>query len=152
MVILWIMLALLMMFWSSIRYAADHRQFSSRSANRLHAGQLRRCLQPRPAYPGCDQHALDGKFCIADCCRDGGALAWAVSRTDMPGRDWAHASVIAAFIIPTFLGAIGWMLLAGPNAGWLNRIVVGVFGAATGPFNIFSFSGLCFVIGIYAFP
>ena len=79
-------------------------------------------------------------------------LAWAVSRTDMPGRDWAHASVIAAFIIPTFLGAIGWMLLAGPNAGWLNRIFVGVFGTATGPFNIFSFSGLCFVIGIYAFP
>ena len=79
-------------------------------------------------------------------------LAWAVSRTDMPGRGWAHASVIAAFIIPTFLGAIGWMLLAGPNAGWLNRIFVGVFGTATGPFNIFSFSGLCFVIGIYAFP
>jgi len=79
-------------------------------------------------------------------------LAWAVSRTDMPGRDWAHASVIAAFIIPTFLGAISWMLLAGPNAGWLNRIFVGVFGTATGPFNIFSFSGLCFVIGIYAFP
>jgi iron(III) transport system permease protein len=79
-------------------------------------------------------------------------LAWAVSRTDMPGRDWAHASVIAAFIIPTFLGAIGWMLLAGPNAGWLNRIFVGVFDTATGPFNIFSFSGLCFVIGIYAFP
>lgn len=79
-------------------------------------------------------------------------LAWAVSRTDMPGRDWAHASVIAAFIIPTFLGAIGWMLLAGPNAGWLNRIFVGVFGTATGPFNIFSFTGLCFVIGIYAFP
>jgi iron(III) transport system permease protein len=79
-------------------------------------------------------------------------LAWTVSRTDMPGRDWAHASVIAAFIIPTFLGAIGWMLLAGPNAGWLNRIFVGVFDTATGPFNIFSFSGLCFVIGIYAFP
>ena len=79
-------------------------------------------------------------------------LAWAVSRTDMPGRDWAHASVIAAFITPTFLGAIGWMLLAGPNAGWLNWLFIAVFGTATGPFNIFSFSGLCFVIGIYAFP
>jgi iron(III) transport system permease protein len=79
-------------------------------------------------------------------------LAWAVSRTDMPGREWAHASVIAAFIIPTFLGAIGWMLLAGPNAGWLNRIFVGLFGAEKGPFNVFSFWGLCFVIGIYAFP
>jgi iron(III) transport system permease protein len=79
-------------------------------------------------------------------------LAWAVSRTDMPGREWAHASVIAAFIIPTFLGAIGWMLLAGPNAGWLNRIFVGLFGTEKGPFNVFSFWGLCFVIGIYAFP
>lgn len=79
-------------------------------------------------------------------------LAWAVSRTDMPGRDWAHASVIAAFIIPTFLGAIGWMLLAGPNAGWLNRIFAGLFGTEKGPFNVFSFWGLCFVIGIYAFP
>jgi iron(III) transport system permease protein len=79
-------------------------------------------------------------------------LAWAVSRTDMPGRDLAHASVIAAFIIPTFLGAIGWMLLAVPNAGWLNRVWTGLFGTATGPFNVFSFWGLCFVIGIYAFP
>jgi iron(III) transport system permease protein len=79
-------------------------------------------------------------------------LAWAVSRTDMPGRGLAHVSVIAAFIIPTFLGAIGWMLLAGPNAGWLNRIWVAVTGDPSGPFNIFSFWGLSFVIGIYAFP
>jgi iron(III) transport system permease protein len=79
-------------------------------------------------------------------------LAWAVSRTDMPGRSLAHVSVIAAFIIPTFLGAIGWMLLAGPNAGWLNRIWTAVTGEASGPFNIFSFWGLSFVIGIYAFP
>jgi iron(III) transport system permease protein len=79
-------------------------------------------------------------------------LAWAVSRTDMPGRGLAHVSVIAAFIIPTFLGAIGWMLLAGPNAGWLNRIWVAVTGDLSGPFNIFSFWGLSFVIGIYAFP
>lgn len=79
-------------------------------------------------------------------------LAWAVSRTDMPGRDWAHASVIAAFIIPTFLGAIGWMLLAGPNAGWLNKVWIGIFGTETGPFNLFTFWGLCFVVGIYAFP
>jgi iron(III) transport system permease protein len=79
-------------------------------------------------------------------------LAWAVSRTDMPGRSLAHTCVIAAFIIPTFLGAIGWMLLAGPNAGWLNRLWVAVTGETTGPFNIFSFWGLSFVIGIYAFP
>ena len=30
----------------------------------------------------------------------------------------------ATFITPPYLGAVGWILLAGPNAGWLNRIYV----------------------------
>lgn len=79
-------------------------------------------------------------------------MAWGVSRTDMPGRSFTHASVIAAFVIPPFLGAIGWILLAGPNAGWLNRLWVWLSGAASGPFNIFSFWGLALVIAIYTFP
>ena len=45
-----------------------------------------------------------------------------------------------------------WILLAGPNAGWLNRIWTGVFGSEGGPFNIFSFTGLAFVIALYTYP
>jgi iron(III) transport system permease protein len=44
------------------------------------------------------------------------------------------------------------MLLAGPNAGWLNRIYKGVTGADAGPFNIYSMAGLVFVIACYSFP
>lgn len=79
-------------------------------------------------------------------------LALAVSRTNMPGRGFTHLSVLAAFVMPNFLGAIAWILLAGPNAGWLNRLVVELIGVQKGPFNIFSFWGLAFVIALYTYP
>jgi iron(III) transport system permease protein len=79
-------------------------------------------------------------------------LAIAVSRSNMPGRGLTHLSVLAAFVMPNFLGAIAWILLAGPNAGWLNRLWIQVFGGEKGPFNIFSFWGLAFVIALYTYP
>ena len=79
-------------------------------------------------------------------------LAIAVSRSNMPGRGLTHLSVLAAFVMPNFLGAIAWILLAGPNAGWLNRLWIEVFGGDKGPFNIFSFWGLAFVIALYTYP
>lgn len=79
-------------------------------------------------------------------------LALAVSRTNMPGRGFTHLSVLAAFVMPNFLGAIAWILLAGPNAGWLNRLWIELTGADKGPFNIFSFWGLAFVIALYTYP
>ncbi|MBN8754601.1 MULTISPECIES: ABC transporter permease [Variovorax] len=79
-------------------------------------------------------------------------LALAVSRTNMPARGFTHVSVLAAFVMPNFLGAIAWILLAGPNAGWLNRLWSEVLGTDRGPFNIFSFWGLAFVIALYTYP
>jgi iron(III) transport system permease protein len=79
-------------------------------------------------------------------------LALAVSRSNMPGKGLAHLSVLAAFVMPNFLGAIAWILLAGPNAGWLNRLWVELVGGERGPFNIFSFWGLAFVIALYTYP
>jgi len=79
-------------------------------------------------------------------------LAWAVSRTDMPGCRVVKVMVLAAFVTPPYLGAIGWILLAGPNAGWLNRLWVGATGASSGLFDIYSFAGLAFIISLYSFP
>jgi len=79
-------------------------------------------------------------------------LALAVSRSNMPARGLAHLSVLAAFVMPNFLGAIAWILLAGPNAGWLNRLWIELTGVDKGPFNIFSFWGLAFVIALYTYP
>ena len=79
-------------------------------------------------------------------------MAWAVSRTDMPGKQLIRALVLATFITPPFLGATCWILLAGPNAGWLNRVFMTVFGTDTGFIDIYTFTGLVFVLAIYSFP
>lgn len=79
-------------------------------------------------------------------------LAFAVSRTDMRLRKFVNFTVLLSFLIPPFIGAIGWILLGGPNAGWINRLYMLVTGAASGPANIFSFGALAFVIGLYCFP
>lgn len=79
-------------------------------------------------------------------------LAWAVARTNMPGRGLTRMLVLATFITPPYTGAVAWILLAGPNAGWLNRFFMMVTGAEAGPFNIYSFTGLAVVIALYSFP
>ncbi|HTR87631.1 MAG TPA: iron ABC transporter permease [Reyranella sp.] len=79
-------------------------------------------------------------------------LAWAVSRTDMPGRGLVRTLVLATFVTPPYTGAVAWILLAGPNAGWLNKLFVMLTGAESGPFNIYSFPGLVLVIALYSYP
>src|SRR5579862_5026472 len=79
-------------------------------------------------------------------------MAWAISRTDMPGKHLIRLGAFGAFVTPPYLGAIGWILLAGPNAGWLNRAWMGLTGAEHGLFDIYSFPGLTFIIAIYSFP
>lgn len=86
------------------------------------------------------------------CLVFGVPLAWALSRTDMPGKGLVWVSILGTFIIPPYLGAVGWMLLAGPNAGWLNRLVVELTGMEKGPFNIYSMTGLVLVTACYSFP
>ena len=60
--------------------------------------------------------------------------------------------VFGAFITPPYLGAIGWILLAGPNAGWLNKVWMALTGAEHGIFNIYSMTGLILVIAVTSFP
>lgn len=75
-------------------------------------------------------------------------LAWACTRTDMPGRTFVRVGVFGAFLIPPYLGGVGWILLAGPNAGWLNQIWTWLTGDVEPIVNIFSFEGLVLVMAI----
>ena len=79
-------------------------------------------------------------------------IAWGVSRTDMPAKSVVRALILGAFITPPYLGAIGWILLAGPNAGWLNAAFMAITGSHSGFVNVYTFGGLSFVTALYAFP
>jgi iron(III) transport system permease protein len=93
-----------------------------------------------------------GLAVAALCAVFGVPMAWAVSRTDMPGKGLVWAAILGTFIVPSYLGAVAWILLAGPNAGWLNRVFTALTGASAGPFNIYTKSGLVLVIACYSFP
>jgi len=86
------------------------------------------------------------------CTVFGVPMAWAVSRTDMPGKGLVWAAILGTFIMPNYLGAVAWILMAGPNAGWLNRVYTGLTGATSGPFNVYTKAGLVLVIACYSFP
>jgi len=86
------------------------------------------------------------------CTAFGVPMAWAVSRTDMPGKGLVWAAILGTFIMPNYLGAVAWILMAGPNAGWLNRVYTGLTGATSGPFNVYTKAGLVLVIACYSFP
>ncbi len=78
-------------------------------------------------------------------------LAWACVRTDMPGRGFVKMCVLAAFIIPPYLAAVGWVLLAGPNSGWINKAWMWMTGASQGIVNIYTLGGLIAIMGLHLF-
>jgi len=87
-------------------------------------------------------------------CLVAAPLGWLVARTDMPLRRETRALVMASFVTPPFLGAIAWEILAAPNSGLLNHLWRGLTGAESDEYlvNIYSFTGLAFVIACYTFP
>ena len=82
----------------------------------------------------------------------GAPLAWLTARTDLPARRLIRGLILASLVTPPFLGAFAWVMLAGPNAGYLNKLYRSLTGAEEGLLNIFSMTGLVFVITMYTFP
>ena len=81
-------------------------------------------------------------------------LAWLVARTDMPLRRLVHALVGLAYVVPPYLTAIAYIILLGPNGGYVNRLLDWGLGTGLGVFNVFSFGGVVLVITLHvlAFP
>ena len=82
----------------------------------------------------------------------GTALAVLVARTDLPLRRTVSTFTVGSFITSSYLLAFAYVLLLGPNAGVLNRMLVGAFGLEEAPFDIFSFEGYVFVATLEAVP
>lgn len=82
----------------------------------------------------------------------GAPMAWLSARTDLPGKRLIKSLIMASFVTPPFLGAFAWVMLAGPNAGLLNKLYRSATGAEEPLVNIFSMPGLVFVVSLYTLP
>jgi iron(III) transport system permease protein len=72
-------------------------------------------------------------------------LAWAVARTDLPGRRWLEFLFLLAFFLPTIPVVVAWILLLDPDYGIINTAVTKLPFVREPPFDIYSFAGIIWV-------
>ena len=81
----------------------------------------------------------------------GTVMAWLAERSNAPFRMVAYLAAFVSFAVPGLIKVIGWILLLGPEAGFINLAVKSVTGY--GPiFNLFSMSGMVLVEGFLWTP
>ena len=79
-------------------------------------------------------------------------MAWAVSRTNVPGKRLITLTANLSYLSPPFLTAIAFVYLFSPNAGLLNQLLRDVLGLPWLVFNVFSMPGLVLVTVLHTFP
>ncbi len=79
-------------------------------------------------------------------------MAWAVSRTNVPGPAFFRITATLSYLSPPFLTAIAYVNLFSPNAGLINVFLREVVGAPWLTFNIFTMAGLVLVTVLHTFP
>ncbi len=79
-------------------------------------------------------------------------LAWAVARTNVPGKGLITLTANLSYLSPPFLTAIAFVNLFGTNAGLINVFFRDVVGLPWLGFNIFSMPGLVLVTVLHTFP
>lgn len=79
-------------------------------------------------------------------------MAWAVVRTDIPGRRIIEAASIVPFISTPFIGALAWILLASPQTGLINHLWRALPGVEDPLLNIYSLWGIVMVEALYEMP
>lgn len=76
----------------------------------------------------------------------GAPLAFLLNRTDLPFRGPLAILFTLPSAVPPFIWGMGWLSLANPRAGYLNRL----FGEDT--FDIYGPLGIAFVMGLSGLP
>jgi len=81
-------------------------------------------------------------------------MAWLLERTAIPARRWIVTLILVPMTIPSLLSAIAWIQLLDPRIGLINVVLRSVLGLSgdTGPFDIYTLYGMCFVQGLRLVP
>jgi iron(III) transport system permease protein len=78
----------------------------------------------------------------------GVVLAWLVTRTDVPLRRTMEVLIPVQFFIPAIFNALAYLMLLNPHSGIINQLFMGAFGLESAPFNLYSYTGMIFVMAL----
>lgn len=79
-------------------------------------------------------------------------LAWAVTRTDTPGRGLLERLLLAPLFVPGVLIALSWTILGSPRTGLVNRLVRLIPGFEWFTVDVYSWYGLVFIFALAVTP
>jgi len=79
-------------------------------------------------------------------------VAFFVERTNAPFRRLVYFTVIVALGVPIIVETIGWVLLIGPNASFVNTLLVDAFGHGAPQLDIYTMWWMIFVQATIVFP
>jgi iron(III) transport system permease protein len=79
----------------------------------------------------------------------GTGVAWAVERTDVPGRSLWYGLALVPIIVPGIVHTIAWLFLLSPEIGWINAPLKAIFGTSL---SIYSLPGMIWVEGLHTAP
>ncbi len=78
----------------------------------------------------------------------GGAIAWLVERTDLPGKRLVYFLMTIGLLVPTFFMAMGWVFFLHPRIGMFNRWMMDLFELSEAPLSIANVWGMGWVEGL----
>ncbi len=79
-------------------------------------------------------------------------LAWAVTRTDMPGKRVMEVAFLLPLLYSPLVGVIGWTVLADPRAGLVNQLFSAILGRRAMLLDVYSYPGIAWVMVFYFAP
>lgn len=79
----------------------------------------------------------------------GGLLAWILERTDVPLTRFLSFVLPMPIMISPLITSLAWIALLAPQAGFINAHVRGMIPAVNPLFDIFSFTGIVFVMTLH---
>jgi iron(III) transport system permease protein len=79
----------------------------------------------------------------------GTAVAWAVERSDIPGRNLWYGLALVPLIIPGIVHTIAWLFLLSPEIGWINAPLKTLFGFSM---SVYSLPGMIWIEALHTAP
>ena len=79
----------------------------------------------------------------------GTGVAWAVERSDIPGRSIWYGLALVPLIVPGIVHTIAWLFLLSPEIGWINAPLKALFGFSM---SVYTLPGMIWIEGLHTAP
>ncbi|MBC7802383.1 MAG: iron ABC transporter permease [Candidatus Parcubacteria bacterium] len=79
-------------------------------------------------------------------------FAWLITRSDIPFKPFLEVMVITPYFLPAVVSGASWSILGNPRNGLLNTWLSLLVGEPVAPINLYSYTGIAFVLVTYIAP